>query len=380
MTKNKTDKNEIIDDIFSYTSILNNKVLYKADPLDEKFDELASIINTETTPTNKIGEISSQDIRYVYIKEIDKIPMKELKGELKDQEYGKGNELSTSAKQSIKQSLDKIAPETHTVTLSIKNYIGTYELKPAAIENISFTHNATEKLLEIAISVNGYFDFNTESNAEPMKFSSINTAVSILQIIFTYLSFFKDSIWVGDSFSYDQELAFKVVDEKTNKEKTIKTYNDDVILILYPCHVRYEYRDLKIEDINSNFIQLISNQTHLLLAFKWFARAARTSDSDNRIIMLCIAFEALYGKHNSSKEETKNKDTYMLKIVYFISKSNAEREKLSTTLVNLFKERNAIVHADIKKKSEIQTSKLFHESKNIFIRTFLKELTMYIKD
>jgi len=374
---NKLTIDSTITDIFSYTSILHNTLLFKSDALDEKFEELATLINKQAILEGKLDGISWLDIKYIYMNELDKIGIENLKGDAQQLEYGQANILSSSSKDRIRKILKKIISKNYTITLSVKNYKGTFNLGDQPFEGVTFEYDTTNNIFKISIITQGYFNFDEQNKDQALRYSAIDTAISILKIIFSYLSFFKNSIWVGDTFSYDQELQLSVQDNSDFSIKTIETYERDIILMLYPCHVKYQYREHDQKNINSKFLSLITNQKHLLLAFGWFTQSLHANDNDTRIIMLCIAFEALYGKHNTTKEQTKNKDTYILKAVFFLSVTNKERENFSAILLDLFNARNAIVHADIKKKSDIQNSRIFHKSKNIFIRASLKELTVY---
>ena len=377
MQKNNTDK--IINDMLDHTSILKNTLLFKTKIIDEKIEELTSAINSSAKADNPYGGISWTDIHRIYLNSLDKIGIESLRGEERRLEYGTANILSQTSRESIRSKLNTITPKKYTITFSIKNFQGTFDLEDKPLEGATFDHDKANNILKITITTQGYFDFEENNDNKALEYSCLTSATSIFKILFTYLSFFKNTIWVGESFDYDQELVFSIEDTSTSSIKTIQTYKDDAILILYPCHVKYEDREFNKDKINSNFMQILAQQKHLLLAFEWFARSLCANDNDNRIIMLCIAFEALYGKHNTTKEQTKNKDTYMIKAVYFLSETEKERETFSETLLALFKARNTIVHADTNKKSDIQNSRLFYKSKNIFVKTFFKELAIYEK-
>ncbi|WP_058532870.1 HEPN domain-containing protein [Legionella saoudiensis] len=362
--KKKDEFRTLLTSLFQETAIFKNMFYYHHDNLNEKFSKIVDFISQRDLSAC----INQFDLESYYKYLLKQKGVHAIKGPERDFAFGLASTINSKRCSDVIEKLASLKGHDYKITFTIKNFNGRYDFKRKQLNGIKIRNR--DSTIQIVFDAQGFFNFDDE---ESFKFSALQSAISTIRMVFGYFSFFKNTLFTGENFGQDQELSL-LIESKMDK-KEIDCYKLDFMYIFYLCHEEYYLRKYELKHLNKDFLIFIRKKPLLKLSFEWFTKALYTDETNEKILMLCIAIEALYGKENSSTQGQKGRDTYISKLVYFISTTEEERIMFTSQLKDLFNIRNTIVHADKKPKLE-KKDRVIKESIILYREAFLKELSI----
>lgn len=322
--------------------------------------DVESVLNKSLRETKESNGVSSSEIKNVLL------------------QVGLGQEFQKNAA----SVLNEFKPNKYKVTLIAKDVLKSYNLTDANFygAELKLDNQNNEFSISVDVDVYGYFDFQDSRDKNNLcKYSAVKNALLKLKHFFTYLSFFQKTLILERELIFNKTFNL-IIENQLKKVITFKFYDEEIEQIFLHLTLDDRHTLLKNGEINQKILKILDELFNLNISLNWFIKHLFADQPEDRLISLCVAYEALYKKtkkNEGSKNTDKgNKEDIAARSSFSIASTVGEREFFFNLILELFKQRNYIVHAIAEIKSHIEVSQLIYVAGALYRKVFSKEINM----